>query len=338
MKTATLLPNEALSNILRLSIEDLDPQKQQRTCFIFGQVSRAFYLSSDLTSFYVGSEAQAKALMAKLFREKKWSAQQEGSARKTRATPLGMRVSRVRKLVARLSKKETGGGVLGKLLLACKDVITLDVDLGGELLKVSATLPALEAALGGLAALRNVKMIGRYPSPNAVLRLLTVILPSLESLDLEEISCSKVQIDQNLLRNISGPRLRRFRAYIPRLVDLFGFLTPSASAVAKALAAYGNLRELHLKAEGNDGIIALVESLLPIAPHLHQFTWNSASSQIPWSHDGFTVLGAFNVGVEILGMGLSAWPNRLRPLRHARNTPKPSHFEASQKQKELRQV
>ncbi|KAK4698435.1 hypothetical protein P7C70_g7840, partial [Phenoliferia sp. Uapishka_3] len=132
----------------------LDSKEKQRARIIFSQVSRSFFIASDSTSFYVGSEAQAKALMAKLTREKK-----------------------VRQLEANISKRKIGGAILVKLIIAKPDLVTLDIDLVDKLLDAPTTLPALELAVGTLEGLRHLHLSGRSVLQDTVFRLLIPVLP-----------------------------------------------------------------------------------------------------------------------------------------------------------------
>ncbi|KAK4702234.1 hypothetical protein P7C70_g3990, partial [Phenoliferia sp. Uapishka_3] len=281
MANATRLPSEVLSHILQLSSEGLDSKEQQRARITFGQVSRAFFIASDSASFYIGSEAQAKAFMAKLIREQKWVAHQQGrapGARTTRAVSLGMRVSTVRKLDVKLSKKKSGGAVLVKLLLACSELITLEVDIGDKLLDVPTTLPALEAALVGLVNLRHLHLSGHEVFASVAIKVLSVVLPSLEILNLKGLDFSRIKVNGALLQNISAPKLRVLHAHIPSslILRIFGHTTSWAAAFVARLTAEGNLRELHLSNLEHDGVLGLLDDLLPIAPSLERLTWNSS--------------------------------------------------------------
>ncbi|KAL8293433.1 hypothetical protein RQP46_000134 [Phenoliferia psychrophenolica] len=72
MAAFALLPSEILAHILNLSNEGESAQERQRSRFSFGLIARASFLATaDATDFYVAGEKQAKALAAKLEREKK---------------------------------------------------------------------------------------------------------------------------------------------------------------------------------------------------------------------------------------------------------------------------
>ena len=133
MATLVRLPTELLAHILHFSTDGQTAELKQQSRFSFGLVARALFLAStDDTTFYVAGEKQAKALIAKLEREKKWAAQEERKAKSGRTTRLSTlsitRVSRVRRLGATVSRK-TGWMVLAKLLLATPDVVVLELDI-----------------------------------------------------------------------------------------------------------------------------------------------------------------------------------------------------------------
>ncbi|KAK4700218.1 hypothetical protein P7C70_g6036, partial [Phenoliferia sp. Uapishka_3] len=278
MATARRLPTEVLSHILELSLEDLDSKERQCARIIFNQVSRAFCIASDSTSFYVGSEAQAKALMAKLVREKNWVAQEQGrapGARTTRAAALGMRVSRVRQLEADILKKKTGTAVLAKLLLANPDLVTLEISLGHKSFEVSTNFPALEGAMEKLASLRDLRLAG-IGTADAVFRLLKPVLPRLEVLDLEEINYRGAnQVDDRLLQTLAGPKLRVIRA------TLRGSVPSSAQLLSRlATTSKGQLRVLRLASSGILRFVGMVDEILHLATNLVHFSWD------PWIVDG----------------------------------------------------
>ncbi|KAL8291863.1 hypothetical protein RQP46_002121 [Phenoliferia psychrophenolica] len=182
------LPTELLTHILHLSNEGESAQQAQRNLIGFRLVARAFFLAvADSTSFYVGSEKQAKALILKLENEKKWAAQEERKApsgRTTRSTLSITRVSHVRRISIKLEKK-AGAKVLPKLLLSTPELISLELDLEQEVVEhLDKCLDAFEVALGGLADLRELAFLKFVMIRSNQLARMLIPLKGLETLDL----------------------------------------------------------------------------------------------------------------------------------------------------------
>lgn len=165
MVSFTQLPLELLSHIHQLSTEGDNPREQQRARFSFALIARACFLATaDSTVFHVEGDEQAKALLSKLEREKRWVAQEDVKARSGRTTRASLkiaRVSHIRRLSCVFSYFDSGKD-LGALLSATPNLVVLDLEVGqfGEMSAASDddcqwALP-FEGITRGLAGLQEL--------------------------------------------------------------------------------------------------------------------------------------------------------------------------------------
>lgn len=162
MATLVQLPTELLAHILHLENEGAGSAEQQGNRFAFSLVARPLFLASaDATTFYIAGEAQAKALLAKLQREKKWAAQEERKAksgRTTRSTLSITRVSTIRRLALQLNKKTTKEKTVASLLRAAPLITALELFAETQQI-LQQCVASLELAFAGLTELPEFKLV-----------------------------------------------------------------------------------------------------------------------------------------------------------------------------------
>ncbi|KAL8278736.1 hypothetical protein RQP46_008805 [Phenoliferia psychrophenolica] len=274
------LPHELLAHILHLSNEGESAQQAQRNLIAFRLVARAFFLAvAESTSFYVGSEKQAKAFILKLEGEKKWAAQ-EGrkapSGRTTRSTLSITRVSHVRRIAITLEKK-TSGKVLAKLLLATPGIVALELDLNRKVIEgISASLNALEVALGGLKDLRELAFLKPAAIEPDVLLSILIPLTGLETLDLTKMQPSGETLNQSMLSKLVLPRLRSLCMEIPGTPESpIHFFRPSPHHIeilnALGIGSTKGLQVLDLGGTEMDLVRAEIDILAPLVANLAHF-------------------------------------------------------------------
>ncbi|KAL8293376.1 hypothetical protein RQP46_000077 [Phenoliferia psychrophenolica] len=268
MALFALLPPEILAHILKLSTEGQHADDRQRGRFTFGLVARACFLATaDATEFHVAGEAQAKALVAKLEREKKWAAQEERkgkSGRTTRATLSITRVSNVRRLSLIVDNKKSGKAFTS-LFHATPKLVALDLDLfpvsqWGD--QRSPIMAQLQPAIGGLALLQELKCHVHYFHKE---ELLSILLPlkELRVLDFEsgQEVLNKRKEPHTLLNRVALPHLREFRI---RLRHSTSFNKAILCALASKSTA--GIKVLDLTSTSYDYISPTV--IAPLIPHI----------------------------------------------------------------------
>ncbi|KAL8278738.1 hypothetical protein RQP46_008807 [Phenoliferia psychrophenolica] len=276
------LPHELLAHILHLSNEGESAQQAQRNLIAFRLVARAFFLAvAESTSFYVGSEKQAKALIAKLEGEKKWAAQEErkaSSGRTTRSTLSITRVSNVRRISIKVEKKSSWK-VLVKLLLATPEIVALQLDFDRHVIDgISASLSALEVALGGLKDLRKLEFLkAEAIPPDALLRIL-IPLKGLETLDLLKMYPARfggVTFDESLLPKVVLPRLRTLFEAVPGTGAPGSMFGPSLHRLqilkALAIGSATGVQVLDLGSTRTEVFRTGIDTLAPLVANLTHF-------------------------------------------------------------------
>ncbi|KAL8278706.1 hypothetical protein RQP46_008998 [Phenoliferia psychrophenolica] len=257
MATFSLLPTELLAYILYLSTEGKTVDQQQRGRFAFALVARGCYLATvAATSFFVAGAVPARALAAKLERERKWAAQEdrkEQSGRTTRASLSFTRLTSVRSLSIILDKR-TNGKDIAALLRATPDLDMLDLGVKGptqadEWIEPAMPFGVVVAALAGLTLLTP--------------------LTSLKELDLNGGIWVEEEKEVDLFSPLALGNLRDLR------------LNSQVGLVALASAAKGGLKTLSLGGTSSSSITDTgLNELLPFVDSVTSFSMGVRSLRL----------------------------------------------------------